>query len=113
MTAPRTRIHRRNGAGWNVSVPDRATLPSWWRGWRSLHRGRGFAVLGHLVELAVLLAGVDPVLELDHAELGEAVAQPAVAGVEQSELLAVGHDLREQEGMEDRAVGRALHRRPC
>ena len=69
--------------------------------------GRRGSVLRHLVEGGVLLAGVDPVLELDDAELGEALAQPAVAGVEQAELLAVRHDLREQQRLEDRAVGRA------
>src|SRR5437764_204333 len=77
---------------------------------RPLRRCRGFAVLGHFVELRVLLAGVDPVLELDHAQLGETVAQPAVAGVEQPQLLAVGNDLREEQRLEDRAVGRVLHR---
>src|SRR5262249_32943659 len=44
---------------------------------RASGAGRGGAVLGHLVEHRVLLAGVDPVLELDHAELGEALSQPA------------------------------------
>src|SRR5690349_735131 len=50
-------------------------------------RAGGGAVLGDLVERGVLLAGVDPVLELDHAELGEALAQPSVVPVEQAELL--------------------------
>src|SRR5262245_60439152 len=58
----------------------------------------------------VLLAGVRPVLELDDAELGEAGAQPSVARVEEPELLAVGHDLGEQHRLEDRSVGRLLHR---
>ena len=86
--------------------------PGYWRRigtYRSLAL-RGRAVLGDLVERGVLLGGVDPVLELDHAELGEAVAQPAVAGVEQAELLAVRHDPREQHRLEDRAVVRLLHR---
>src|SRR5262249_35700069 len=77
---------------------------------RSLHRGGGLAVLRDLVELRVLLTGVDPVLELDHTQLGEPLAQPPVARVEETELLAVGHDLREQQALEDRAVGRVLHR---
>ena len=51
-------------------------------------------------EGGVLLAGVGPVLELDDADLGEALAQPAVVGVEQAELLAVGHDLGEQHLLE-------------
>ena len=53
----------------------------------------------------VLVAGVGPVLELDHAELLELVAQPAVVAVEQAELLAVGHDLGEQHLLEQQAVG--------
>src|SRR4051812_35682829 len=44
------------------------------------------AVGGDGVELGVLLGGVGPVLELDDAQLGELVPQPAVAGVEQPEL---------------------------
>src|SRR5689334_3936486 len=36
---------------------------------RASGAGRGRAVLGDLVEHRVLLAGVDPVLELDHTEL--------------------------------------------
>src|SRR5690606_34775009 len=51
--------------------------------------------LGQLQGL-VLAAGVLPVLELDGAHLGEALAQPAVAGVEEPELLAVGDDLGEE-----------------
>src|SRR5262245_31177452 len=48
--------------------------------WRSLGGDRfRLTILGHLVELLVLLAGVDPVLELDHADLGEPVPQPGVA----------------------------------
>src|SRR3546814_17854376 len=50
----------------------------------------------------VLGAGVLPVLELDGTHLGEALAEPAVAGVEQPELLAVRHDLREQHHLEHR-----------
>src|SRR5215207_8499128 len=52
--------------------------------------GGSFAVLRDLVEGRVLLAGVGPVLELDHAQLREPLSQPAVTGVEQPELLAVG-----------------------
>src|SRR5687767_8676073 len=48
--------------------------------------------LGELEHL-VLLTRVGPVLELDDAQLPELGAQPAVGGVEQAELLAVGHDL--------------------
>src|SRR5215217_7699500 len=51
----------------------------------------GGAILCHFVEEGVLLAGVGPVLELDDAELGEAGAQPRVARVEQTQLLAVRH----------------------
>src|SRR5437764_13267546 len=69
----------------------------------------GFAVLRDRVERGVLLAGVCPVLELDHAQLGEPLTQPAVAGVEQAELLAVGHDLREQHRLEHLAVRRLHH----
>src|SRR5215218_264602 len=64
------------------------------------------SVARDLVEVGVLLARVDPVLELDHAELLEAMPEPAVGGVEEAELLAVGHDLREQHRLEERAVGR-------
>src|SRR5438445_47965 len=58
------------------------------------------AVLGDLVERLVLLAGVLPVLEGDDAQLGELLAQPAVGGVDQAELLAVRDDLREQHLLE-------------
>ena len=71
------------------------------RGYRPRQAARG-SVARNLVERGVLLAGVDPVLELDHAELGEPVAEPAVGGVEEPELLAVRHDLREQHRLEDR-----------
>ena len=71
------------------------------------------AVRGDGVEVGVLLAGVDPVLELDDADLGEAVAQPAVGRVEQTELLAVRHDLREQHLLEDLLRGRVRPRRAC
>src|SRR4051812_40385099 len=60
----------------------------------------GGPVLGQLVERLVLLAGVDEVLELDHLHLGEPVAEPAVVGVEQAELLAVRDDLGEQQLLE-------------
>src|ERR1700722_17696644 len=53
------------------------------------------------LEAVVLLAGVGPVLEGDDTEVGEAVPQPTVGGVEQTELLAVRHDLREQQALED------------
>src|SRR3546814_21036750 len=48
----------------------------------------------------VLLAGVDPVLELDDSHLAELVPEPATVAVEQAQLLAVRHDLREQELLE-------------
>src|SRR5215471_20576009 len=51
-------------------------------------------------ERVVLLTGIGPVLELDDADLGEAVAQPAAVRLEQAELLAVRHDLREQQLVE-------------
>src|SRR5207237_7365969 len=58
---------------------------------------RRFSVFGDLVQGAVFGAGIDPVLELDDAQLGELLPQPTVAGVEDPELLAVGHDLGEQQ----------------
>src|SRR5262249_4566221 len=81
----------------------------WWSRYASGRlRTRGFAVLRDLVERRVLLAGVGPVLELDDAELGEPLAQPAVAGVEQPDLLPVPDDLREQQRLEHLAL-RRLH----
>ena len=59
-------------------------------------RGGLVAVGGDRVEEGVLLVGVGSVLVLDDADLGELLAQPAVAGVEEAELLAVRDDLREQ-----------------
>src|SRR5438552_11363925 len=53
-----------------------------------------FSVLGDLVEPRVLLARVDPLLELADAELGEALAQPTAIAIEQAQFLAVWHDLR-------------------
>lgn len=43
----------------------------------------------------VLVAGVGEVLELDDTQVLEAVAEPAVVGVQQAQLLAVGNDLGE------------------
>src|SRR5918994_985186 len=60
---------------------------------------------GAELELDVLLAGVLEVLELDHAHLLEAVAQPLVVAVEEAELLAVRHDLREEHLLEEIAGG--------
>src|SRR3954469_7628019 len=54
----------------------------------------------------VLLAGVLPVLVFENSELTETLPQPSVAGIEQSQLLEVGHDLGEQHLAE-----LALHRR--
>src|SRR5438552_4047471 len=62
------------------------------------------SVLGDLVEHRVLLARVDPVLELDDTELGEALPQPSAVAVEQTELLAVRHDLGEQDVLEHLAA---------
>ena len=75
---------------------------------RSRRTRAGLAVdlTGRQREGFVLLAGVGPVLELDHAELPEPLPQPAVAGVEQAELLAVRHDLREQHLLEELALRR-------
>src|SRR5438270_13803205 len=70
--------------------------------------GSRLSVLGDLVELLVLLARVGPVLEGDDAELGELLAQVAVGRVEQAELLAVGHDLREEHLLEECPL-RCLH----
>src|SRR3546814_8738643 len=56
----------------------------------------------------VLLFGVGPVLELDHAELRELAPEPVVVAVEQAELLAVRHDLREQHALVELAL-RGLH----
>src|SRR3712207_736639 len=47
------------------------------------------------------LARVGTVLELDDSQLLEPRAKPAIGGVEQPQLLAVGHDLREQHGLEE------------
>ncbi|KAG1648589.1 hypothetical protein GQR58_029727 [Nymphon striatum] len=68
-------------------------------------------VAGHDVELFELLSGVLEVLKLDHANLGETFAQPAVAGVEQTnqtKLLAVGHNLEKSAGLEGPAFGGAI-----
>src|SRR5918992_359127 len=51
------------------------------------------------------LRRVLPVLELDDAELGEALAEPAVGGVEQAELAAVRDNLGEQHRLEHVALG--------
>src|SRR2546429_6965741 len=88
-----------------VSQPRRARL----RYASEVLRARGFAVLRDLVEGRVLFAGVGPVLELDHAQLGEALPQPAVTGIEQTELLTVGHDLRDQHRLEHLALRRLHH----
>src|SRR3982751_808744 len=50
-------------------------------------RGRGLPILGDLVELLVLLARVGPILEGDDAEFGEPLAEEAIGGVEEPELL--------------------------
>src|SRR3954452_18626314 len=71
----------RPSAGPGAGTAERGSGPS----------GRCGAVGGDLVERRVLGAGVHPVLELDHAEPGEPLAQPTVGGVEPSELLAVRH----------------------
>src|SRR5688572_9886888 len=60
----------------------------------------GHCAVGEL-QVVVLVGGVDPVLELDHAHLLVAMAQPAVVAVQQAQLLAVRHDLREQHLLED------------
>src|SRR5207249_2917777 len=65
------------------------------------------------LEHLVFLAGVGPVLELDDAELLEALAEPAGLAlrgtrIEQAELLAVGHDLGEEHLLEQLAL-RADH----
>src|SRR4051812_48876240 len=65
-------------ATWSLSLTSKQVYPMGPR----LRAGR-VAVLGDGVELEVLLAGVGPVLELDHPDLLEPVAQPLVAGVEQ------------------------------
>ena len=80
----------------DVALGRRTAAKSW----------RSFATSSSAV---VLLAGVGPVLELDHADLGEALAQPAAGRVEQAELLAVRHDLREQQRLEHLLRGR-VHR---
>ena len=68
------------------------------------------SALGEL-EHRVLLAGVGVVLERDDAQLGELRAEPAAVGVEQAELLAVGHDLREQQLLEHLLLRRVHHER--
>src|ERR687898_2724597 len=72
---------------------------------------RGGAILGDLVEVGVLLTSVGPVLELDDPELLEPAAQPASRGVEQAQLLAVGHDLAEQQLLEHVLLGRDRQQR--
>src|ERR1700686_2877017 len=62
-------------------------------------------------EGVVLLGGVNPGLELDHAQLGELGPEPAVSGVQEAELLAVGNDLGEQQGLELPTLGGLLHHR--
>src|SRR4051794_39554332 len=57
-------------------------------------------VLRELVEQFVFLAGVRPVLELDDVDLVELLGQPEVVAVEQAELLAIRHDLREEQLLE-------------
>ncbi len=51
------------------------------------------AVGGNCIEFEVLVAGVCPVFVFDDADLGPLLTEPAIAGIEQTELLAVGHDL--------------------
>src|SRR3954471_5462697 len=55
-------------------------------------------------ERLVLVAGVGEILELDHAQLLEAVPQPLVVAIEQPQLLAVRDDLGEQHLLEEQAV---------
>src|SRR6187200_11880 len=64
--------------------------------------------LGEL-EHGVLLARVLEVLELNHTELGEALPQPTLVGVEQAQLAAVRDDLGEDHLLEEGALGSALH----
>src|SRR5437588_548554 len=76
------------------TVPDRMSCSPMAMGNRLRPSGGGGPVRADRVELLVLLAGVDPVLELDDAELPELLAQPALlaflgARVEQPQLLAV------------------------
>ncbi len=56
------------------------------------------AAISRLVELHALVlgAGVLPRLVLEHPEFAELLPQPAVAGVQQAQLLQVGDDLGEQ-----------------
>src|SRR5438105_3451307 len=62
-------------------------------------RGRPFLFYG--VQLRVLDARVDEVLVVEHAHLREPLAEPRGARVEQTQLLAVRHDLREQHALEE------------
>src|SRR5580658_3059043 len=86
-----------------ASPAPRSVRPSGDLRLRSAHR----LAFGEL-EGGELLVGVRPVLERDHTELGELLPQPPVAGVEQAELLAVRHDLREEHRLEGGPV-RRLH----
>src|SRR5215510_11766014 len=70
-------------------TPPRNTIRTGVVGDAALIDGSGYR-LHRDVHVGVVLARVGPVLELDHAELGETRAEPAVARVEQAELLAVG-----------------------
>src|SRR5207249_7604489 len=65
------------------------------------HNRRGGPFLFYGVQLRIFDARVDEVLVLEHAHLGEPIAQPRRARVEQTELLAVRHDLREQHALEE------------
>src|SRR5206468_2331748 len=92
------------GCEWAVKG-SRTPRPARWPG----------SALGELEHL-VFLAGVGPVLELDDAELLEALAQPPLlavggTGIEQAELLAVRHDLREQHRLEQLTLRRGHHER--
>src|ERR1700677_3418588 len=71
---------------------------------------RGDPILGrHRGQRVVLLGGVHPRLELDDPQFGEFGAEPPVGRVQQAQLLAVGHDLGEQERLELAAFGGLLH----
>src|SRR5690606_449651 len=101
--APASAPHPRRPAPEAPPAPGRATARAAVRRGPSPALGGRRPSAGGLQRL-VLAAGVLPVLELDDAHLGELLAEPAVAGVQQAELLAVGHDLREQHLLEHAAA---------
>src|ERR1700727_264727 len=84
--------------------------PSRYQRWVVLRRSDDLAFGRRAVgERVLLLRGVSEVLEGDRADFGEVGTEPAVGRIEQTQLLEVGNDLREQQDLEVVALGRRLH----